>query len=444
MGAQNITKPVIELQLEIKKRIEKEFNKLDKSKWLWRQVKEVYLYQIHFDDNSINTFYHPILNSLGEIEKYLNKYDVCNQQNQNEQITNIFTNYLDRFEKENSYWIGEPQSPIYYLGQTKQPLFIPIIEFKKEINNIINRFLIEYKIEWKKLWHSVSYDEIGRRAAEGVSASLYRNISDLHIISSTPYEGAECHGNLLITDTTPDISLSEKVHISEHKRIRKLLETTNSGFILLVDSLDDKAYGFKIVDSKIDSKIHMGLHIDFEGRFSWSCEINSFPMFSFEKMQVNLPIENNNEMEEFQSKLGIFEISGENTQLLIPFLIEAKNQKHGTMLVILEEENAKSEAQRLAQSSTSIIPSKIEPSSILRMSSIDGAIIVDTKGNCYAFGVILDGKSVNGDPSRGARYNSALRYLKQLEEKNTSCLIVVVSEDGYTTIKSTEDIKDLD
>lgn len=439
MEAQSRTKAVIELQLEIKKRIEREFNKLDKSKWLWKQVKEVYLYQIHFDDKSTNTIYHPNLNSLGEIEKYLHEYDVFNQQNQNEQITNIFTNYLDRFEKENSYWVGEPQSPIYYLGKSEQPLFIPIIEFNKGINKIINPFFTEYKIEWKKLWSSVSYDEIGRRAAEGSNRTLYLIISDLHIISSTPYEGAECQGNLIIIDTTPDISLREKVHISEHKRIRKLLETTNSDFILLVDS-DDKAYGFKICNSKFDSR-HMGLHIDFKGRSSWSCKINSFPMFSFENMQVNLPIENNNEMEEFESKLEIFELNEENTQLLISFLVEAQKQKHGTMLVILDEKEAKSEAQRLAQSSTSIIPSSIEPSSILRMSSIDGAIIMDTNGICYAFGVILDGKSIKGDPSRGARYNSSLRYLKQLEEKNTRCLIVIVSEDGYTTIKSTEEIK---
>ena len=36
-----------------------------------------------------------------------------------------------------------------------------------------------------------------------------------------------------------------------------------------------------------------------------------------------------------------------------------------------------------------------------------------------------------GDPSRGARYNSALRYLQSIEG---DCIAVVVSEDGGVDI----------
>jgi hypothetical protein len=46
---------------------------------------------------------------------------------------------------------------------------------------------------------------------------------------------------------------------------------------------------------------------------------------------------------------------------------------------------------------------------------------------CHGFGTILDGMATeSGDPSRGARYNSALRYV----ESAWPCLAVVVSEDG--------------
>jgi hypothetical protein len=46
---------------------------------------------------------------------------------------------------------------------------------------------------------------------------------------------------------------------------------------------------------------------------------------------------------------------------------------------------------------------------------------------CHGFGTILDGMaSESGDPSRGARFNSALRYV----EAAWPCLAVVVSQDS--------------
>lgn len=65
------------------------------------------------------------------------------------------------------------------------------------------------------------------------------------------------------------------------------------------------------------------------------------------------------------------------------------------------------------------------------LSSIDGAVLVDPAGTCHAAGVILDGVAVNGKGtrSRGARYNSAIRYV-HAAPKESECLAVVISEDG--------------
>ena len=58
-------------------------------------------------------------------------------------------------------------------------------------------------------------------------------------------------------------------------------------------------------------------------------------------------------------------------------------------------------------------------------------MILSPEGICYAIGAILDGLATDeGDPSRGARYNSAVRYVKSSQ---VNCLAVVVSEDGGTT-----------
>ena len=59
---------------------------------------------------------------------------------------------------------------------------------------------------------------------------------------------------------------------------------------------------------------------------------------------------------------------------------------------------------------------------------VDGAILVDPTGTCHAVGVILDGyASGKGDSSRGARFNSAVRYH---ETQSGECLVIIVSEDG--------------
>ena len=63
---------------------------------------------------------------------------------------------------------------------------------------------------------------------------------------------------------------------------------------------------------------------------------------------------------------------------------------------------------------------------------MDGAVLVAPDGICYAVGVILDGAaSEKGDPGRGARYNSAVRYE---ESSDHTTVIAVVSEDGGITM----------
>ncbi len=55
-------------------------------------------------------------------------------------------------------------------------------------------------------------------------------------------------------------------------------------------------------------------------------------------------------------------------------------------------------------------------------------------GICYAIGVILDGRhnKLSGeDISRGARHNSAYRYVF---EKKHNCVAIIISEDGDVTL----------
>ena len=75
---------------------------------------------------------------------------------------------------------------------------------------------------------------------------------------------------------------------------------------------------------------------------------------------------------------------------------------------------------------------------------MDGAVLVDVAGKCHAIGVILDGlASDRCTPARGARYNSAIRYVYS----HPDCLVVVKSEDGmvntFPDLKPTIRLADL-
>ena len=89
-------------------------------------------------------------------------------------------------------------------------------------------------------------------------------------------------------------------------------------------------------------------------------------------------------------------------------LIEAASkQQQGTMVVISTD--AEDEANRLAKQSTLIEAIPLNASLVNAVPGIDGAILLGTDGKCYALGVILDGvANEQGNPARGARYNSAL------------------------------------
>jgi len=71
---------------------------------------------------------------------------------------------------------------------------------------------------------------------------------------------------------------------------------------------------------------------------------------------------------------------------------------------------------------------RLTPQIMKMITAIDGAVLIDPSSACHAIGVILDGlASKKGTPSRGARYNSAIRYV---ETSEYPCMAIVVSADG--------------
>ena len=123
----------------------------------------------------------------------------------------------------------------------------------------------------------------------------------------------------------------------------------------------------------------------------------------------------------------IFEGLDVNVELLWETLQIAREHGHATTLVVTPD--AASEAHRLRQQATPIAATVLSETQVRAVTRIDGAVLLDHDGLCHAVGVILDGKATDrGSPARGARFNSALRYV--LEEGERASIAVVLSEDG--------------
>jgi hypothetical protein len=120
--------------------------------------------------------------------------------------------------------------------------------------------------------------------------------------------------------------------------------------------------------------------------------------------------------------------SADRLWLIVDAAIKAR---HGTTIVIVDD--AADEAMRLGPQGTPIAELELSPDIALRITAIDGAVLLDRSGQCHAFGVILDGiSSPRCTPSRGSRYNSAVRYVEY--KSSVPVLAIVISDDAMVDL----------
>lgn len=131
----------------------------------------------------------------------------------------------------------------------------------------------------------------------------------------------------------------------------------------------------------------------------------------------------------------------------IAHLVEESSKcEHGALLIFSSSYIARKESFRLAHRSSrgmltkepiSFSDSKKLRKEFFQLTSIDGALMLDFDGNCYAYGVILDGIAKGkGNPGRGSRYNSAVTYIKNKASNKLrrKMFAVVCSEDGMVDV----------
>jgi DNA integrity scanning protein DisA with diadenylate cyclase activity len=267
--------------------------------------------------------------------------------------------------------------------------------------------------------------------AGGEIEGLHGLFDACNMISSLRYEGAEGIGRMLIArrghpNIREGLRLSRPIRITDYRAVRKLLEISSgeSSLSLLCDSAS--IYGYGEFVGSYDAQREDLFVINFTKHYTWSLEHAEHVMIRvtyghprLSQMQI--------EEEKFKRDLRrIFDdLDRSKAERLWSLILEATKQKHGTTVVVSSE--ASKEAARLENQSIRIEPVQLTPEIMRMVTAIDGAVMIDPNATCYAIGVILDGvASQKGNAARGARYNSAIRYV----DGRDGFLATVVSEDG--------------
>lgn len=252
-----------------------------------------------------------------------------------------------------------------------------------------------------------------------------------NMISSLRYEGSAGGGQMIVArenhpDIIPQLKLKQPIRLREAAWARKVLQIASHDLALLCDSAEIRGLGQ--LNSGYKSENEDLFIVRFVGHYKWELVHASRILMRVEYGVPTLPADPLEEsyFKREASRL-LKEADSTDVNELWRIVATATEQKHGTMIVVAT--NAAEEAVRLSMQATPIEPTRLSTDNIRRVTSIDGAVLLDQTGVCHAIGVILDGRaSPNGTPSRGARYNSAVRYI---ETASNPVLAVVISEDGY-------------
>lgn len=288
---------------------------------------------------------------------------------------------------------------------------------------------------------SASASEIARRAASSFMYTPGIAVRDrsyggpnlferFNLISSLMYEGAEGKGRLLLVnlDSSPvdvALTLTNPVPFREPRWSRKVLQMASAETALLANC--ESILGLGNVKTDADPWITQDVfEVEFHDHYHWTLSCGDEVLLESRYGAPSLPHDKFPKARLLDTFQRLFpEADTADVTSFTALFDTAVAQRHGSMLVVARD--AAQEADRLRGQGTKVEPTKLTPELYHRVSNIDGTIIVDPKCVCHAVGVILDGPA-NDDctPSRGARYNSGVRYVAASSEPR---LAIVVSDD---------------
>jgi hypothetical protein len=269
-----------------------------------------------------------------------------------------------------------------------------------------------------------------------IEQQYYHNdlFDSLNLVSSLMYEGAKGVGHLILADPNNEsieflAQFSEPVSFREPRWVRKVLQMATLGVGVIADSRH--IYGLGQLSYSHDHSAQDAFTVAFIDHYLWELRYKDQVLLRSHYAVPTLPQEPFDKVDFLANYARLFPLSSPADALhLWNLLITQISQDHGSMIVIAED--AASEAQRLSKQGTSIVPTRLTEALLRSFSGIDGTILLDPFGVCYAIGIILDGEATEQcTPSRGSRYNSGVRYVRAQFHRR---LAIVVSDDRTTDI----------
>jgi len=252
----------------------------------------------------------------------------------------------------------------------------------------------------------------------------------LDAVAAQPYEGRSGVGTVILAsrrngavDTV--VPFSQPVSLDQVRAFRKVLEMSGPELHVLCDGRD--IYGLGRMSASYDPATESTFELRVVGRGSWQLAHAGTALLRVDNTRPALPKEKLSEDDFADTAARLFpQSTAQNLADLWSLAQAAAEQAHGTMLVV--HQDAAAEAIRLEPQSLRMAPTQLDPPTLRALTNIDGAVLLSPDAKCHAAGVILDGRATGtGDPARGARYNSAVRYERSA---STACLVIIVSEDG--------------
>jgi hypothetical protein len=252
----------------------------------------------------------------------------------------------------------------------------------------------------------------------------------LNVVSATRYERRVGRGRIVIA--RPDhpalrykVRLTTPISLGEAQWTRKMLEMASDGVALVSDS--SHVLGLGVVSDDYDAASEDLFVVEFVDHYKWELRHADSVLMRVEHGIPGLARPPLHRAALASVVARVFpDVEPDVERRLWRVVETAMEQPHGTMIVV--SARAEEEAARLERQCTRVDPVVLGEELTRRVTSIDGAVLLDTEGRCHAVGAILDGRATSeGQPARGARYNSALRYVRAA---GCPTLAVVVSEDG--------------
>lgn len=321
-------------------------------------------------------------------------------------------------------------------------------EFNRDINKFLHQFSRE---DYSK---SLDFQSTIQRGSKKLLKILgYAGLWDttydkLNKISSLNYEGKAIRGKILFTKKEilnqegghPNLNIlmtfASRTPLSNYRHVRKLLELSKGNVCLISDSETIYGLGQKRGHYQMDREDLF--EVEFTNYYTWELSHDNQKLMRVSHEHISLP-KAKVAYDSFFYKLKQVFKDLDNAKIRDLYLLVMEAIKYNTGTLLVFSTNAASEARRLKNQCFQVEPILVSNDVIRSVINIDGAILMDLDGVCHGIGAILDGMATTrGDAARGARYNSAIRYVETISKMDdfSDCVAVVISDDGIIDIIS--------